>query len=88
METVSSLVKVSLPNYLSGLPIPNSVTGWFKLGCKFAKICKQVFNSSVFHKYFFKMEFKHFHNYSYVTNSIINLIPAYFSAKPRTLAIR
>ncbi|KAH0560585.1 CDGSH iron-sulfur domain-containing protein 2 homolog [Cotesia glomerata] len=34
METISHVVKVSLPNYLSGLPIPDSVGGWFKLGFK------------------------------------------------------
>ncbi|KAG4080214.1 hypothetical protein HA402_008285 [Bradysia odoriphaga] len=32
MESLSSLVKVSLPNYLAGLPIPNTFGGWFKLG--------------------------------------------------------
>lgn len=35
METLSGLVKVTLPNYLSNLPIPDSFTGWFKLGCKY-----------------------------------------------------
>lgn len=34
MEPISHLVKVSLPNYLSGLPIPNSFLGWFKLGVR------------------------------------------------------
>lgn len=34
MESLSSLVKVSLPNYLSGLPIPNTFGGWFRLGCE------------------------------------------------------
>jgi len=32
MEALSGLVKVTLPNYLSNLPIPDSFTGWFKLG--------------------------------------------------------
>ena len=32
MEAISSLVKVSLPEYLSNLPIPNSFGGWFSLG--------------------------------------------------------
>lgn len=36
MEALSSLVKVTLPNYLSNLPIPDSFTGWFKLGGKFS----------------------------------------------------
>lgn len=35
METISGLVKVSLPNYIAGLPIPNSFGGWFRLGCKY-----------------------------------------------------
>ncbi|XP_043284725.1 CDGSH iron-sulfur domain-containing protein 2 homolog [Venturia canescens] len=34
MEPISHLVKVSIPNYLSGLPIPNSIGGWFRLGVK------------------------------------------------------
>jgi hypothetical protein len=32
MEVISRVVKVTLPNYLSGLPIPDSIGGWFKLG--------------------------------------------------------
>lgn len=35
MEALSGLVKVTLPNYLSNLPIPDSFTGWFRLGCKY-----------------------------------------------------
>lgn len=35
MQCVHSLVKTTIPNYLSGLPIPNSIGGWFKLGCKY-----------------------------------------------------
>nr|CAG4641372.1 EOG090X0JRY [Eulimnadia texana] len=34
MELASDLIRVSLPNYLAGLPIPRSVGGWFKLGFK------------------------------------------------------
>lgn len=34
MEPLSSLVKVSLANYLAELPLPNSVGGWFRLGVK------------------------------------------------------
>ncbi|XP_037912450.1 CDGSH iron-sulfur domain-containing protein 2 homolog [Hermetia illucens] len=34
MEGLSTLIKSTLPNYLSNLPIPNSFTGWFKLGFK------------------------------------------------------
>ena len=32
METISTTVKVSIPNYLANLPIPNSIMGWFSLG--------------------------------------------------------
>ncbi|CAH1381233.1 hypothetical protein MTP99_005216 [Tenebrio molitor] len=32
MQPVAHLVKVSLPNYLSNLPIPDSIGGWFRLG--------------------------------------------------------
>ncbi|CAB3377446.1 Hypothetical predicted protein [Cloeon dipterum] len=34
MEPISHLVKVSLPNYLSNLPLPDSIGGWFRLGFK------------------------------------------------------
>lgn len=34
MNGISGLVKDTLPNYLSSLPIPDSFTGWFKLSCK------------------------------------------------------
>ncbi|XP_063217937.1 CDGSH iron-sulfur domain-containing protein 2 homolog isoform X2 [Bacillus rossius redtenbacheri] len=34
MQPVSHLVRVSLPNYLAGLPIPDSIGGWFRLGVK------------------------------------------------------
>ncbi|XP_012284006.1 CDGSH iron-sulfur domain-containing protein 2 homolog [Orussus abietinus] len=34
MESVSHLVKVSVPNYLAGLPIPDSIGGWFRLGLR------------------------------------------------------
>ncbi|XP_017141470.1 CDGSH iron-sulfur domain-containing protein 2 homolog [Drosophila miranda] len=34
MEPVSHVVKSSLPNYLSSLPIPDSFGGWFKLSFK------------------------------------------------------
>ncbi|XP_046667242.1 CDGSH iron-sulfur domain-containing protein 2 homolog [Homalodisca vitripennis] len=34
MEPVSKLIKESLPNYLSNLPIPNSIGGWFRLSFK------------------------------------------------------
>ncbi len=32
MEAISTLVRVGLPNYLSNLPIPETVGGWFSLG--------------------------------------------------------
>lgn len=31
MQLLSNLVKVTLPNYLAGLPIPDSLGGWFRL---------------------------------------------------------
>ncbi|XP_020288704.1 CDGSH iron-sulfur domain-containing protein 2 homolog [Pseudomyrmex gracilis] len=34
MEPIARLVKVSVPNYLAGLPIPDSIGGWFRLGVK------------------------------------------------------
>ncbi|XP_076759748.1 CDGSH iron sulfur domain 2 [Xylocopa sonorina] len=34
MEPVAHLVKVSIPNYLAGLPIPDSIGGWFRLGIR------------------------------------------------------
>lgn len=35
MYIVSNLVKVTIPNYLAGLPIPDSIGGWFRLGGKY-----------------------------------------------------
>ena len=32
MECLSTTVRVSLPNYLKDLPIPNTFFGWFSLG--------------------------------------------------------
>ncbi|XP_063360221.1 CDGSH iron-sulfur domain-containing protein 2 homolog [Cydia amplana] len=34
MYIVSNFVKVTVPNYLAGLPIPDSFGGWFRLGVK------------------------------------------------------
>lgn len=34
MEPVAHLVKISIPNYLAGLPIPDSIGGWFRLGIR------------------------------------------------------
>ncbi|XP_046479453.1 CDGSH iron-sulfur domain-containing protein 2 homolog [Neodiprion pinetum] len=34
MDSVANLVKVSVPNYLAGLPIPSSIGGWFRLGVR------------------------------------------------------
>ncbi|XP_077290783.1 CDGSH iron sulfur domain 2 [Arctopsyche grandis] len=31
MQPLAHVVKVSLPNYLSGLPVPDSIGGWFRL---------------------------------------------------------
>ncbi|CAG9863647.1 unnamed protein product [Phyllotreta striolata] len=34
MQLVAQLVKESIPNYLSSLPIPDTIGGWFRLGIK------------------------------------------------------
>ncbi|GBP63522.1 CDGSH iron-sulfur domain-containing protein 2 homolog [Eumeta japonica] len=34
MQFVSGFVKTTVPNYLSGLPIPDSFGGWFRLGVR------------------------------------------------------
>jgi len=34
MSTLSTFIRVSIPNYLAGLPVPDTFTGWFKLGIK------------------------------------------------------
>jgi len=34
MSALSSLIRVSIPNYFAGLPVPDTFTGWFKLGVK------------------------------------------------------
>ncbi|KAH0951870.1 hypothetical protein HN011_001276 [Eciton burchellii] len=34
MEPIAHLIKVSIPNYLAGLPIPDSIGGWFRLGVR------------------------------------------------------
>jgi hypothetical protein len=34
MYIISHLVKDTIPNYLAGLPIPDSIGGWFRLGGK------------------------------------------------------
>ncbi|XP_068631249.1 CDGSH iron-sulfur domain-containing protein 2 homolog [Battus philenor] len=34
MYFVSNVVKVTIPNYLASLPIPDSFGGWFRLGVK------------------------------------------------------
>ena len=47
MEPIAHLIKVTAPNYLSGLPIPDSIGGWFRLGGKL-----------LFYKYFVKLPLK------------------------------
>ena len=32
MESLSNVIRVSVPNYLGDLPIPTTVLGWFHLG--------------------------------------------------------
>ncbi|KAJ8948374.1 hypothetical protein NQ314_008413 [Rhamnusium bicolor] len=34
MQPIAYLVKEAVPNYLSTLPIPDSIGGWFRLGFK------------------------------------------------------
>jgi len=34
MEAVSNLVKQTLPAYLQGLPIPNTIMGWFSISIR------------------------------------------------------
>ncbi|KAI8129291.1 hypothetical protein FF38_14215 [Lucilia cuprina] len=34
MNSISGLVKETLPNYLSSLPVPDTFSGWFKLSFK------------------------------------------------------
>lgn len=34
MQPIAHIVKVTVPDYLSNLPIPDSIGGWFRLGCK------------------------------------------------------
>ncbi|XP_003487364.1 CDGSH iron-sulfur domain-containing protein 2 homolog [Bombus impatiens] len=34
MMPLAHLVKESLPNYLAGLPIPDTIGGWFRLGIR------------------------------------------------------
>lgn len=45
MELISSLVKKDLPNYLSNLPVPDSVGGWFKLSCEW--VATRVWNGQL-----------------------------------------
>ena len=43
MESVSNMIRVSLPNYFSNLPVPSSIGGWFSLSGKARKwvdLCK------------------------------------------------
>lgn len=47
MESVSHLVKVSVPNYLAGLPIPNSIGGWFRLGSNFHRVPFMLYFSAI-----------------------------------------
>ncbi|XP_022184704.1 CDGSH iron-sulfur domain-containing protein 2 homolog isoform X2 [Nilaparvata lugens] len=34
MQPVNHIFTISIPNYLTGLPIPDHFTGWFRLGVK------------------------------------------------------
>lgn len=37
MLPIAYLVKVAIPDYLAGLPIPDTIGGWFRLGCKYLR---------------------------------------------------
>lgn len=45
MYIISNLVKVTIPNYLAGLPIPDSIGGWFRLGGKELQYISNSFSS-------------------------------------------
>lgn len=49
MQLLAGLVKTTLPNYLAGLPIPDSFGGWFRLGCKYLRFSKLHFLSLSMH---------------------------------------
>lgn len=34
MQLLSNLVRITIPNYLAGLPIPDSIGGWFHLSVR------------------------------------------------------
>ena len=45
MESVSNMIRVSLPSYFSNLPVPSSIGGWFSLSGK-DMLCKMQLISS------------------------------------------
>ena len=49
MSAVSHVVKVSLPAYLEGLPIPDSILGWFSLSGKGTSKIRMFFWRAFFH---------------------------------------
>lgn len=46
MYIVSNVVKVTIPNYLASLPIPDTFGGWFRLGGKYMVIRKMLIVAS------------------------------------------
>ena len=46
MDTLSTFVRRSIPDYLSGLPVPNSVGGYFSLS---GELCDQFMNGLIIH---------------------------------------
>lgn len=46
MLPIAYLVKVAIPDYLAGLPIPDTFGGWFRLGSKYV-----VSNEWTFHHF-------------------------------------
>ncbi len=47
MEAISNLVRVSLPQYLKDLPVPDTFFGWFSLGLgDWAKLVRRYSNDA------------------------------------------
>lgn len=46
------LVKVAIPDYLAGLPIPDTIGGWFRLGCKYLSLITFIFSMGIIYSHF------------------------------------
>lgn len=64
MQPIAYLVKVAIPDYLAGLPIPDTVGGWFRLGCEYFSILykksasQKVLQTQIFLREVFKIQTK------------------------------